>query len=151
MYLDKLEWPGSSDLVEFHRSTNKAYDEIDEIAEFLSNMVPRYWSPYLLPDGKTYATRDQRGQWRSQLGELHDNNGFIVLARHKSSNNRIIAVHLVKRNGNAQEAEEILQTRGGYAAEDVDPMMLHVTRKLCFDSGRLVLGLPETRRIWVSL
>ena len=150
MYLDKLEWIGSTDLVEFHLATNKANDAFEEITKTLVSMLPRYWTPYLLPDGKTYATRDQATAWMAKLADVHDANGFVVVARHKSAGNHIIAVAIAERTRNPGEALQGPQTRGGYCAEDVDPKMLAVLRKACFDAGHLVLGNPEQKRIWVA-
>ena len=144
-----LTWPGSSEVVTISRSGARTYEAFDEIAEFLSSRYPMHFTPYQLPGGQTQSV-DQRFAWRAELGRVHDRAGVVLIARHSTGNNRIIAVAIASPTQFAHEAELLIQSTGGYASEDLDPRMLAELGAECQRAG-MVLGRAEMVRKWVSL
>ena len=144
-----ITWPGSSEVVTISRAASRSFDAFDEIAEFLSSRYPQHFTPYQLPGGQT-QTVDQRFAWRAELGRVYDKAGVVTVARHSTGNNRIIAAAVACPTQYAHEAELVIQSTGGYAAEDVDPRMLDEIRAECQRAG-MVLGKAEMVRKWVSL
>lgn len=144
-----LTWPGSTDVVTIGRSANRSFDAFDEIAEFLASRYPNHYPPYTLPGGQTHSV-DQRLAWRAELGRVHDRAGVVIVARHTAGNNRIIAVAIANPTQFSHEAELIVQSSGGYAAEDLDPRMLAELGAECLRAG-LVLGRAEMVRKWIPL
>lgn len=139
-----LTWPGSDDVVTITRSDNSTYDSRDAVAEFLSSRYPQWWP---MVDG---ASVDQRLAWRSLLADVYYVSGVVLVARHTSSANGIIAAAIAKPTRFPREAELIVQSSGGYAAPDVDPRMLAEMQAECMRVG-LVLGHAEMVRKWVAL
>ena len=144
-----LTWPGSSQVVTISRSGARTYEAFDEIAEFLSSHYPNHFPPYTLPGGQTHSV-DQRFAWRAELGRVYDRAGVVLLARHSTGNNKIIAVAIANPTQFAHEAELVIQSTGGYCAEDVDPRMRAEMVAECQRAG-MVLGRVEMVRKWVSL
>ena len=144
-----MTWPGSDQVVTISRCTNRAFDAFDEIAEFLSSRYPQHFPPYRLPGGQTQSV-DQRFAWRAELGRVHDRAGVVLLARHTSSNNGIVAVAIACPTEYSHEAALVIQSSGGYSAEDLDPRMRAELVAECQRAG-MVLGRVEMVRKWVSL
>lgn len=144
-----ITWPGSAEVVTINRAGARAFDAFDEIAEFLSSRYPLHFPPYRLPGGQTQSV-DQRFAWRAELGRVYDRAGVVLLARHSTGNNKIIAAAIACPTEYSHEAELIIQSTGGYCAEDVDPRMRAELAAECLRAG-LVLGRAEMVRKWVSL
>jgi hypothetical protein len=144
-----LTWPGSAEVVTISRAGNRSFEAFDEIAEFLSSRYPNHFPPYALPGGGVKSV-DQRFSWRAELGRVFDAPGVVLLARHSTGNNQIIAVAIATPTQFAHEAERVIQSTGGYCADDVDPRMTAELRAECLRAG-MVLGRAEMVRKWVSL
>lgn len=146
-----LTWPGSSEVVTISRSANDAYDARNEIAEFLSSRYPAFWP--MEPDPGRPGEKmsiDQRGKWRAVLADVYYLAGPVLVARHTTGNNRIIAAAIAHPTRFPHEAELIVQSTGGYASEDLDPRMRAELVAECQRAG-MVLGRVEMVRRWVSL
>lgn len=147
----ELTWPGSDDLVTISRSPNKTYEDRDFIAEFLSSRYPQFWA---MEDDPTRPGEkmsiDQRGKWRAVLADVYYVNGPVLVARHTTGNNRIIAAAIASPTQFPHEAELVVQSTGGYASEDLDPRMRAEMVAECQRAG-MVLGRVEMVRKWVSL
>ena len=144
-----LTWPGSSEVVTISRSGARTFEAFDEIAEFLSSRYPNHFPPYTLPGGQTHSV-DQRMSWRAELLRVHDRAGIVLVARHSTGNNRIIAAAIASPTQFPHEAELVVQSTGGYASEDLDPRMRAEMVAECQRAG-MVLGRVEMVRKWVSL
>ncbi len=132
------------------RAGNRSPDALAEIAAFLADRAPLHWTPYRLPDGTT-CTVDQPSAWVRELGRVHDRAGIVMLARYASGGNEIIAAAVAcPTNHHNHEAELVIQTNRGYAAEHVDPRMRAELVAECQRAG-MVLGRVEMVRKWVSL
>lgn len=144
-----ITWPGSVEVVTINRAGARSFEAFDEIAEFLSSRYPMHFPPYPLPGGQVQSV-DQRFAWRAELGRVYDRAGVVLLARHSTGNNKIIAVAIANPTQFAHEAELVIQSTGGYCAEDIDPRMRAELVAECQRAG-LVLGRAEMIRKWVSL
>ena len=118
-----LTWPDSDQVVTISRAASRSFDAFDEIAEFLASRYPNHWPMFDLPSGQKQSV-DQRMAWRAELGRAHDRAGVVLIARHTSHNNMIIAAAIAMPTEFSHEATLVIQSSGGYAAEDVDPRML---------------------------
>lgn len=141
----KVQDAGSSDVRTITLFELRTAGNYYELAEFLSSRFQRWWPPQDV--GGAVISVDQPFSWRSELARISNAGGIILLARHTSSNDRVIGVAAARPTGFPDEAE--LFCNGG-TGEQLEDLMLAALRQEC---GRqnLVLGRAETKREWRAL
>jgi hypothetical protein len=108
-------------------------------------MGPGYWPAAQHIAGGPYLSVDQRVKWSARIGDLFNVGGVLLLARHASSNGRVVAVAAAEPVPGQPYSREVVRTQGGYEAATVDDVMLATLKRECALVG---LPLARSRVVW---
>lgn len=144
-----ITWPGSSDRITVSSVTARDVDARNDASEYLAaHMGPGYWPAAQHIAGGPYLSVDQRVKWAARLGDVYNVGGVVLIARHTSSNGRVIAVAAAEPVPGELVSRVVVQTVGGYEAATVDPAMLDALKRECSLVG---LPLARARTVWEPL
>lgn len=129
-----ITWPGSRDRITVS-SIAREYELIDSAAEFLASRLGEYWSPKRHVAGGPFLSVDQRGAWRARIGDAFIAGCVVLVARHTSSNDGVVAVAIAERVPDKQVSQLVIQSKGGYEAQTVDEVMFKALHLECQKSG----------------
>lgn len=144
-----ITWPGSSDRITVSAVTARDVDARNDASEYLAaHMGPGYWPAAQHIAGGPYLSVDQRVKWSARLGDVYNAGGVVLIARHSSSNGRVVAVAAAEPVVGELVSRVVVQTLGGYEAATVDPAMLDALKREC-----AIVGLPlaRARTVWEPL
>lgn len=130
----ELTWPGSSDKVTITRMTNRANDAYAAVAKTIHSRYPYFWPTYRDAAGQEHSV-DQLLSWMAEVGRVYDQEGPILIARHTTSGNNVIAAAMACPTEDGKKATLVIQTLGGYAADTIDVAMWDALAEQCSLKG----------------
>ncbi len=140
----EITWPGSSDRITI-RMLRKVPEETHPVGDFLASRFQQYWPPQQHIAGGPFLSVKQDDAWRARIGEAHNLGGFVLVARHTSSNGGILAVIVCEPVPGERVSRIVIQSLGGYEAATVDDVLLAALKKECALKGR---PLARPRTVW---
>lgn len=140
----EITWEGSSDVITINRSDNNTFDAREPIAKLLTSQYPNFWpmEPDLVNGGM--MTIDQKFKWMSTLNDVYNEGGIVLVARHTSNNNNLIAVAISRPVSMKPASTMLVQSTDGYEGARVDEEMLKAMRGQCQESGKILSRLRIT-------
>ena len=153
-----ITWPGSRDRITVS-SIAREYELIDSAAEFLASRLGEYWSPKRHVAGGPFLSVDQRGAWRARIGDAFIAGCVVLVARHTSSNDGVVAVAIAERVPDLATAirrhrgtRDIVVVGEGLAARDRDavrgfPLRFDAARPICVIVPQHPLHIPPRLRV----
>ena len=104
----RIQDVGSSDCVTISQWELRTAGNYYELGEFLSSRFANWFPPVDVAGVMT--SRDQAFSWRAELSRIVNAGGVILIARHTSSNDRIVGV-AVAADGPSAGSGVVLQRR----------------------------------------
>lgn len=141
-----ITWPGSSDRITVSAVTSRDVDARADASEYLAaHMGSGYWPAAQHVAGGPFLSVDQRVKWSARIGDVFNAGGVLLIARHTSSNGRVVAVAAAEPVAGERVSQVVVQTKGGYEAATVDDVMLAALKRECALVG---LPLARSRVVW---
>lgn len=137
----EITWPGSTDRITI-RMLRKLPEETHPVGDFLASRFQQYWPPQQHVSGGPFLSVKQDDAWRARIGDAHNLGGFVLVARHTSSNGGIVAAIVCEPVAGERVSRVVIQSQGGYEAATVDPAMLSAAKRECE-----LVGLPLARPV----
>lgn len=127
-----------------------------ELAEYLASRFANYWGMQKVEGVLTSV--DQEFAWRGECARINNADGLILLTRHTSGNNRIIAVMLSKPAHEEGQATEVVNG-ASFDTERLEVVMRDAARewwaKKGIELGKETFGPANAdghrQRRWVKL
>lgn len=141
-----ITWPGSSDRITVSAVPARDVDARADASEYLAaHMGPGYWPDVQHVAGGPRLSVDQRKSWSARIGDVFNAGGVLLIARHTSSNGRVVAVASAEPVPGHPYSREVVRTQGGYEAATVDEVMLAALKREC---ALVNLPLARPRTVW---
>lgn len=127
-----------------------------ELAEYLASRFANYWGKQKVEGVETSV--DQEFAWRGECARINNADGLILLTRHTSGNNRIIAVMLSRPAHEEGQATEVVNG-ASFDTERLEVVMRDAARewwaKKGVELGKETFGPANAdghrQRRWVKL
>lgn len=155
MHLDTLKWTGSSDRIDIETveeppgmSPDARRAQRETVANYLASVLPEFW-PQQMVSGAMQSV-DQRGSWVAEIARVYIADGLVVVARHTSSANGIIAAALTMPVPGERVSRLVVLAAKGYADEEVGPRLRDAVIAECARLGKRLARKVE-RVEWVPL
>jgi len=127
------EWENSKDSISFYKVSEHSWDISNEIAKFLVSTKPNFFFPMV-----NGASVDQHVSWMAEQGNIHNQGGFRLVARH-SFHEHYPIIGVLMAEYLPRKCITVVVKSVGYEGTVVDDILTDKANELIDESGRLLV------------